>query len=214
MCLPKKLHLHLYYTALTAFDDFNRIEREPPPHSVRFRIMSLAMGDGKSTVFRGLRLVKVVRMVRLLRLFRLLKLARFKLLTEEFMEVSDLEASPHGCPCAVGRTSFFGDDKQRTSSTVHGFACHATRSFAFPGDVREPAGVVSRCQRCSTRRISIAEILACCCRPGGKIFTLLKPGKEFTVVVRIYSSGNCFQRPFHQSTETASNHPLASKSSS
>lgn len=45
------------------------------------------MGDENSRVFRSLKLVKVVRMVRLLRLFRLLKMARFRLLTEEFMEV-------------------------------------------------------------------------------------------------------------------------------
>lgn len=51
------------------------------------RIMSLSMGDENSRVFRSLKLVKVVRMVRLLRLFRLLKMARFRLLTEEFMEV-------------------------------------------------------------------------------------------------------------------------------
>ena len=49
--------------------------------------MSLSMGDDNSRVFRSLKLVKVVRMVRLLRLFRLLKMARFRLLTEEFMEV-------------------------------------------------------------------------------------------------------------------------------
>lgn len=45
------------------------------------------MEDENSRVFRSLKLVKVVRMVRLLRLFRLLKMSRFKVLTEEFMEV-------------------------------------------------------------------------------------------------------------------------------
>lgn len=49
--------------------------------------MSLMMKDENSTVFRSLKLVKVVRMVRLLRLFRLFKMVRFRLLTEEFMEV-------------------------------------------------------------------------------------------------------------------------------
>lgn len=50
------------------------------------RIMSLA-GDENSRVFRSLKLVKVVRIVRLLRLFRLFKMARFRIITEEFMEV-------------------------------------------------------------------------------------------------------------------------------
>ncbi|CAM9551032.1 unnamed protein product, partial [Hapterophycus canaliculatus] len=52
--------------------------------------MSLMMKDENSTVFRSLKLVKVVRMVRLLRLFRLFKMARFRLLTEEFMELNDV----------------------------------------------------------------------------------------------------------------------------
>eukprot|EP00752_Nemacystus_decipiens_P018412 g16511.t1 len=52
------------------------------------RIMSLSLGDENSRVFRSLKLVKVVRMVRLLRLFRLLKMTRFKVITEEFLELN------------------------------------------------------------------------------------------------------------------------------
>ncbi|CAM9262116.1 unnamed protein product, partial [Sphacelaria rigidula] len=53
------------------------------------RIMSLAIGQA-SSVYRSLKLVKVVRMVRLLRLFRMLKISRFRVLTEEFVELNTL----------------------------------------------------------------------------------------------------------------------------
>ncbi|CAM9734706.1 unnamed protein product [Ectocarpus fasciculatus] len=64
-------------------------DRQARQRRGRVAIMSLA-GDENSRVFRSLKLVKVVRIVRLLRLFRLFKMARFRLITEEFMELNDV----------------------------------------------------------------------------------------------------------------------------